>query len=416
MLTKLRQLLRNGDAKKLLESLFSLGVLELISYIFPLITIPYLARTIGVDRFGDLALAVAVVMYFQVLVDWGYNYLGVREVARHREDREIVSLIYSRVFWGRFVLIYLSFVILVALTLVVPRLQTIALPLFFRFLVIFGYWLYSDWLFQGLEEMRYITIFNLCSSCLCTLSIFIFIKSPDDYIYQPLLMSMGFVISGLISFAYVSPSKGIHLQRIPFIEVFRSLREGVDIFFNQATSVYLDQVSILLLGLWHPARANGLFDAGYKPLSVVQRFSSILSRAFYPLLARRIEQHRLFAIISLSLATLFSVICFVSAPMIIELLFAPEFAEASTVLRIIAPSIIFSTLINVYGVNYLVQVGEERLLRNTTLLAVGVSLLIAFPLIYNCSWIGTAIAYLITKAILGISITYQTLRLKKCQK
>lgn len=411
--SKLRGILHTQDGKRLLESLLSLGALEIIAYIFPLITIPYLSKTIGVDRFGDLALATAMIMYFQVFVDWGYNFIGTREVARYREDEEKVSHIYSTVFWGRLFLISVSLVIVACLIFFVPRLQLIALPLAFRFLIIVGYWLYADWLFQGLEEMRYITVLNLCSNIFFTASVFLFIKSPEDYVYHPLLMSMGFVISGLFSFLGVTPRKGIRLRIIPFKEVLQSLKQSGNIFFNQATTVYFDNIVVLFLGMWHPSRANGLFDAGSKPAAIILRFSSVLSRAFYPLLARRIDKHNLFVVVSLIVASVLSLAAFLAAPLIVSLLFSAEFSEAVIALRIILPSIVFTTLINAYGINYLVQIGEERRLRNTTFTGIGFSFLVAIPFIYFYSWIGAALTLLVSKLILGVFIMFQGLKCKR---
>lgn len=412
LLVKMKGRLSHGDTRGIVESILSLGVLQVISYLFPLITIPYLSRTIGLDKFGDLALATAVVVYFQIFVDWGYNFTGTRDVARNRADGDSLSRIYSEVFWGRLLLIIVSLAILTLLVLVVDRFRPIALPIYFRFFVVVGYWLYADWLFQGLERMRYITLLNLLSNILCTGLVFIVIRTPEDYIYQPLLMSLGFVVAGLASFLFITPRQGVKLRAISLPQVWGSLLDSRDMFLNQSITIYFENVVVLLLGFWSTPRANGLFDAGNKTTSIVLRFTSILSRAFYPLLARKIDRHQLFAYIAVGVALALAIIVFTTAPWIIGLLFAPEFEEATLALRVLAPSIVFSTLVNVYGVNYLGQIGQEKCLRNTTAVCAFVGLIVALPLIHAYSWIGGAVALLLFQVLLGIAVVRQSKRKK----
>ena len=73
---------RKGKAgRTLLSNFASLTVLQVAGYVFPLITLPYLARVIGVENFGRIAFASSVIVWFQTFVDWGFNYSATREVA-----------------------------------------------------------------------------------------------------------------------------------------------------------------------------------------------------------------------------------------------------------------------------------------------------------------------------------------------
>lgn len=95
---KVKQVKQSKDGKALIENFISLSALQIVGYIFPLITLPYISRVVGVSHFGDIAFATAIVMYFQTFVDWGYNFTATRDLARVRDDKNMVSTIYSTVF------------------------------------------------------------------------------------------------------------------------------------------------------------------------------------------------------------------------------------------------------------------------------------------------------------------------------
>lgn len=97
---KLLSIKNNKERKTLVENLFSLSLLKLASYIFPLITIPYLTKTIGILKYGEISFASAIMIYFQTVVDYGFIFSGVRDVARVKENIEKVSEIYSKIFFS----------------------------------------------------------------------------------------------------------------------------------------------------------------------------------------------------------------------------------------------------------------------------------------------------------------------------
>ena len=284
----------SSDGRVLITNFCSLSALQIIGYVFPLITLPYISRVVGIEHFGEIAFATAVIAYFQAVVDWGFNFTATRDVARIKSDKAEVSRIYSEVFWARVFLCAISLAVLCILILLIPRFREISCLLCCRFLIVIGYVLYGDWLFQAIEKMKYITILNIVANTLFTISVFIFITEKEDYIYQPLLSSLGFVISGLIAFFVLVPAEGVRLKFVTSKNVFIALKTSSAVFINQAMPVISENLTVILLGFWGGAVANGKFDAGYKVIGVLERFILMLSRTFFPFLARRIDKHLFF--------------------------------------------------------------------------------------------------------------------------
>ena len=199
------------ETKNLLSNFFSLSVLQVASYVFPLITLPYLAKVIGVEKFGEIAFSSAVMIYFQTLVDYGFIFSAVRDIARCKDNKQAVSEIYSRVMWARFLLMVVAFIILVILIILVPKFYEMRLILLLSFLLVPGHAMFPEWLFQALEKMKYITIFNVLVKLFFTISIFLFVKEKSDYILQPVFTALGFIVSGILSMLIIY-KWGIRLQ------------------------------------------------------------------------------------------------------------------------------------------------------------------------------------------------------------
>ena len=395
----------NSELKTILTNFSYLTVLQIAGYIFPLITMPYLARVIGVEGFSKIAFAAAIISWIQTIADWGFNYTATRDVAQNRSDSVAVSRIFSNVLWSRLFLTSLSLIILVALIFTIPSFRENASIILVTFILIPGHIFFPDWFFQALERMKYITIMNIIIKLIFTLLVFVFIKTQSDYILQPLFTSIGYLLCGAVSFFIILKKWGYQLYRPCFLSIISTIRQSTDVFVNNIAPNLYNSVSVILLGSVCGGGANGIFEGGNKLISIANQFISIISRAIFPFLSRRIEKHHIYAKINMSITVLASLVIFIFAPFLIRILLSPEFSESIVVLRILSISMIFLVMSNTYGVTYLMIQREERILRNITLVCSLIGMFISYPLISAYSYIGAAITIFISRFLLGV-VTY----------
>lgn len=406
MLSKLKQLFgrlkQSKDGRTLVANFGYLSLLQVASYVFPLITMPYLARVIGAEGFGKIAFAAAIMVWFQTIADWGFCYTATRDVAKNRDDKEKVSEIFSNVLWARILLMFVSFVVLSVCVLIIPKLRENADVIMISFLMIPGHIMFPDWFFQAMERMKYITILNIVSKTLFTVAIFLFIKERQDYILQPLFTSLGFVISGIIAMYYILIKWKIRLRISSFKTVLRTIKSSTDVFINNIMPNLWNAFSTVLLGFLWGDVANGILDAGRRFQQVCGNLFGVVTRVFYPFLSRKIDQHALYAKISLLIGLFLSLTLFVFAPIIIDIFFGHEFERSIVVLRLFSVSMLFWAMDNVYGVNYMLVQGYDKQLRNITIVSSVIACLSAYPLVYFYSYIGVAIVYNIGLGLMGI--------------
>lgn len=404
---------RSKDGRTVVANFGYLTLLQIAGYIFPLITLPYLARVIGVEGFGKIAFASAVIVWFQTVSDWGFNYTATRNVAQNREDKERVSEIFSDVLWARCLLAIMSFFLLLVAIFIIPIFRENASIILVTFLLIPGHIMFPDWFFQAVERMKYTTILNLLSKLLFTILIFIFIKNKSDYILQPLLISLGYLVSGVLAMYLIIIKWGVKLKQPSLKKIFSTIKGSTDVFINNIMPNFYNSFSTMLLGFFGGPVSNGIFNAGERFVNITQQFMNVISRAFFPFLSRKIHRHNLYARINISLSLGISLMLFIFAPLIIKLFFTSEFGEAIIVLRILSISVFVISTRNVYGTNYMIIQGYEKQLRNITIFGSIFGFIISYPLIYYFDYIGASLVIIITQIILCVSVVNKAYKIKK---
>lgn len=395
---------KSKDSRTLASNFGYLILLQIAGYIFPLLTIPYLARVIGVEGFGKIAFASAIIAVFLTITDWGFNFTATRDVARNRTNLEKVSEIFSNVFWARIILMILSLLILVILIITIPYFKENKTIILVTFLLIPGHILFPDWFFQAMERMKYITIFNLISKAFFTVAVFIFINNKSDYILQPLIISIGYLFTGIGAMYIILVKWGVKISTPNWLIIFFTIKKSTDVFLNNIMPNLYNGFSTILVGFVSGSNSNGILDAGRKFSDISKSFIDLLSRVFYPYLSRRGDKHNTYAKINLLIALLFSIFLFITAPILINFFYTKDFSNSITVLKIMSLFVFFHALVNTYGVNYLIINGYEKEFRKITFLFSLIGFILLFPFVYFYNYIGAAIVVTLTRGLIGISV------------
>ena len=206
---------------------------------------------------------------------------------------------------------------------------------------------------------------------------------------------------------------GFRLGRLNVGNVIIAIRSNSDLFINQIVPNLYNSLSSILLGFWHSSVANGIFDAGNRFNNVASQFTSILSRVFFPYLSRNMNRHSFYIKFHLGISVLTALLLYIFAPLIIKLFFTKDFVDAVPVLRIMSISLIFLSLFNIFGANYLILLGREHVLRNCTIVSSVIGFVCMLPLVYFFSYIGAAWSICLSRGLLAITITYKAISLRK---
>lgn len=396
-----KQINKSKDGKTVFANFGYLSLLQVAGYVFPLISMPYLARVIGADGFGKIAFASAIVVWIQTISDWGFNLTATRDVAQNRDDKELVSRIISNVLWARSILTLLSGIILLAVVLLVPYLRENADIIFVTFLLVPGHILFPEWFFQAIEKMKYTILFNLLLKLVFTVAVFVFIHKREDYLIQPLLTTIGYLLCGFGALYLIFKKWGYTLYKPQGTEILKTIRNSTDVFINNLMPNLYNSFSVMLLGFFGGSTANGIYDGGNRFPVIFYQFQSVLSRAFYPFLSRRPDKHSFYAKLNIASALIGAVFLILLSPLVIKIMLGDEFEKSVVVMQILSFSVVFLAMDYTYGTNFLIINHKEKPLRNLTFVSSIIGMSVAIPLVYYFSYIGAAITVLLCRGMLG---------------
>ena len=401
---------KSKDVKNLFENFAALTILQVIGYIFPLITLPYLAKVIGVTKFGMLAYANVIVSYVATLVYFGFQFTAVRDISRNRNDQEKLNEIVSIVIYTMILLLIISLLILSILVFGFSNFIEYRILLFLYLLNIPAQIINFDWFFQGIEKMKYFTILSFISKLIYTISIFIIIKNEKDYVLIPLMLSISTFISGTYALFIVFVKYQIKIKFPGFNVILNTIATGWSVFVSQLAPNLYNSFSTIVLKGFYGDSSVGIYDAGRRVISISEQMSMIFSKATFPYLSRRIERHELFMKINLILSIGLTIFNLIFAELMVNILYTPEFKPATWVIRILALTPLAFSLINGYGINYLLQIGEERKFRNIVLFCSILGFILLFILVPRFSFYGASVTVVFIFLLQGIICQYHAIK------
>lgn len=287
MINKLKNKLKVQDNRVLLSNFFSLSALQMATYLFPLITFPYLVRVLGIELFGVLSMAMAAITFLQIFTDYGFDLSATREISIHRDDPSKLSEIFSSVLTIQFILMLISFLILSILVFSIQKFSEYSEVYFVTFGIIIGFVLSPTWFFQGMEKMKFITIQTIISKLIFTFSIFIFIHNENDYLIVPLINSVGTIFAGILSLYIIHKKFEIKFAFQKPAVLKKYFQDGWDIFVQRMYVSLYGSVNILILGFLTNNTVVGYYSVATRIMDILRQIFGIISKVYYPYFTKK---------------------------------------------------------------------------------------------------------------------------------
>ncbi len=401
-----------SNRRILFTNLFSLSGIQAVNYIIPVLVIPYVVRIIGPDYYGLVNFAQAFVLYFVLIVNYGFDFSATREISVNRENKEKLSIIFSSVMLAKAALFLISLMIFLPLIILVPKFNHDIELFIFAYLMIIGNIFLPIWLFQGLEKLARLSVFNLIIKTVYAVSIFFFIKEKEDFLLIPLILSVSQVAVGAAAFLYSIKVFNISLLFPGIEEIKRTLKDGWNLFLSAVSINLYTTSNIVILGLFSTNLSVGYFSASNKIISVVQALLlGPMNQAFFPRISSIINHSRSEGIAFLKKLTfaagvillITSVSIFIFSDLIIRIIFGSKFTDAAVCLRIMAFLPFIIGLSNVFGVQGMLNLKMDKQFLLLTFIGALISIvlnLILVPVYYEN---GTAVSWLITEIFITVS-------------
>ena len=405
------------ERKVVMNNFASLSLLQAITYILPVIIIPYLFRVIGPEKFGLIAFAQAFVQYFMILTDYGFNVSATKEISLCRNEHIKVCRIFSSVMTIKIVLTFLSLLTLGIIVYFIPRFRNDWMVYALSFGAVAGNTLFPVWFFQGTEKMKHIADLNIIGGIIFALFILIFVKGPQDYLKVPLINSSVFLITGLLGQYIVFRKFEVSFKFPGYKNVKQQLETGWNIFISNVAINAYTTTRIFTVGLLTNNTITGFYSIAEKIASLAQTFPlASFSQALFPRLSKIFHKNKAKAFkimqqiqqITVNISLICLPLIFIFAHLIVRAVCGGDYRQTVLSLRLLIISVFFISS-NAFRIQFVLVCGKPHISSRIHVTIAIIGLPLIFLLIYYFSYVGAAIAAVAIEAGIFI-ITYITVK------
>ena len=356
--------------RKVAGNFIYLSVLNALNVLLPLITLPYLMRTVGKANYGIYSYVYMILQYVILFSTYGFNFSATKQISQFRDDRDKVNVIYNSVIASKFLIGIASIVLIMLFSRFVFKDEQAPLMFLFGMGMVVGDILTPVWLFQGMEKMKYMTLVNASSKILFTILVFVVIRKTDDYYLLVLLNSAGYILAGLMSLYLASRQFGMCLRFAAFSDIKYQLREGAAVFGSTFGMNLYRNANVIILKQLAPNEVVGLYAAAEKVIKGFQSIISPAAQAIFPHLSLKFKNKTVVENIFLlkkiafpfaGVVLVLSLSVFLCAPWISDLLCGGvEFRDCVPIIRIMTPVIFLGEINYLIGIVGLINLDHQK--------------------------------------------------------
>lgn len=400
--------------KRLIENVISLSTIKGLEYILAFITFPYLVRVLQVENFGAVVFVQGIIQYFVLFTDYGFNLLGPKEIAQHDSIKER-GKIFASIFCAKLILLLVSTIVFICMLIGAKYIDDIDITLYsVIYLMVIGNVIFPIWFFQGIQQMRYITIVNVIGRFLSVACIFYFVKVPSDYILAGLFQAVVPLIAGICSWIILWKKYREVFILPKFQNVKQVFIDAWEIFTSTIAINLYTASNIVFLGLLTNNTIVGYFSGAQKIIQNINQLILPVTQAIYPYVSKTAINSKKEALKFLRKIVLIlgggtfigSILIFIFAEWIVDILLGAGYEQSILLLRILAFLPFIISLSNIFGIQTMLVFGMKKQFNKVLLSAAIVNTVIVLPMIYFYQAIGVSVSMTITEIFVTLSMYY----------
>ncbi len=167
-----------------------------------MLTFPYVTRVLGPANLGICNFVDSIIYYFLMASMLGIGSVGLREIAKVKNDPEKLSSVFSSLIVINVVTTALALIVLFVCVLFVPQFHEYRSLMWVGATKILFNTLLIEWFYKGLENFKYITNRSLVVRTLYVLCVFLFVRDSDDFGIYYLLQTLIIVFNAVFNIFY----------------------------------------------------------------------------------------------------------------------------------------------------------------------------------------------------------------------
>ena len=377
---------------------------QILVIIMPIITTPYLARTLGPEGTGIYSFTISIVTYFISFGSLGIAMYGQREIAYVQDDVRKRS----KVFYELVLLRLLTMSVSIFVFYIIYGIRG-EYAIYYRILLLemLAYCVDISWFFQGIEQFKKTATRNMSVKILSVISVFIFVKTRDD-VDKYLLIYVFTTLFGNISL-WLGLKR--YIQKVSFkeLKIFSQIKPTIAMFIPQiAIQIYTVLDKTMIGAILGDMSEVGYYEQTQKIVKVLLTIITSLGAVMMPRIAKCFADGNNEQIKAYMDKT-FRFVYMLAFPLIFGLItvsdnFVPIFYGAGydkvkILLKIMSLIIVFIGLSNVTGSQYLLSTKRQKQFTISVICGAIANAILNFIFIKYFKSVGAVIATVIAEFI-----------------
>lgn len=406
--------------RTIIESFMSLSVIQAANFIVPLLSIPWLTRTLGVTVWGEIAYVIFVMQFFLVLTDYGFSLSALSSVAQAREKPGAVSAIFSAC-WSFQWLLLTGAAVIAILGFEIFKVNSAYLA---GFSLVIGNVLVPMWLFQGLEQLKVPALVQLSSRIVMLVLIFATVTGPEDGWLALLLLTGHNLIAGPILLVWAFTRQHVAYSIPELSTIHKNARQGFGFFVSKILISSYSSLIPFVLGAVADKESVGLYYIADKIRVAASYVLSPLSLALFP---RTSNLYRTdpdagnklvfrYGTVIFVLSFFFSLVLLSFSEFIIVFAAGEEFLSAVPLLQIMAITPTLVAISNIVGVQILLPLRRINEFNRSIQFGSAIAVFSIYPMVILFDATGAAIVSVLAEGVVSTAMSLYLILFRRHSK
>ena len=382
--------------------------------VIPFMVFPYISRILNVDSIGKWNYANSYISYFMLFAMFGVSEYATRNGSRIKDNKDEFNRFSNQIFSVNLIFSIASFILLVAFAFLLSFLEQYRAIIIFLGITVLIAPFSVEWIFSVHEDFKYISIRTIVLQIIYACSIFIFIKTEQDF-FKYVFIS---VLASVITTVFNYHRSGIyHRPKFTFNNKIKEHFKNLSVFFinSLASAIYLNS-DVLILGYLTNNYTVGLYSAAVKIYSMVKQlfnatvFSMIPRLSYYAINSHSEFKKLLRNVVSIVFVFVFpaTIGLITLSNDVIILIAGPKYQSASMTLSILAVATFFAVYANIFANGVMIPMGKEKIVAKATIWSAILNLILNIWAIPKFLQNGAAATTLLAEAMLLCICVFQS--------
>lgn len=381
------------------------SVKQICTFLFPLVTVPYISRTLGVESYGKYNYGNSIVGYFSLIAALGINTYAVREGAAIREEKKKIKQLCSELFTINILSTILSYCILAFVLFHVSDLYDLKLLIGVQSLSIIFSTIGTEWINIIYEDYVYITIRYIVIQVLSIILMLLFVHSPNDYIVYAAITVFASAGANLMNAFHIR--KYVRFKIVRKIQIKKHLSSILMLFFNiMAITIYVNS-DTTMLGIFVGDDAVGTYSLATKIYTIIKQVLSAIMVVTIPRLTLFWNKDR--TKYANLINKLFLTIITIVVPAVLGLIMlsdnviliigGKQYLNGVPCLKILSFALLFATIAYLFSNCVLIINKKEKIVLAASVIGALANIVLNFYAIKKWSYIGASFTTVLSEFI-----------------